>query len=79
MLATAALRLVEDSLLTLDGSLDCGRFNLRQLLRHEAGLPDYGSVSRYHSDVAAGKTPWPIGRLLTALDVDRLRSEPGTA
>ena len=78
VLATAALRLVEDGLLCLDQPLDGERFTLRQLLRHEAGLPDYGSLPKYHSDVAAGKTLWPIDRLLTALDVDRLRFEPGT-
>ena len=78
VLATASLRLVEDGLLSLDRSLHGRPFNLRQLLRHEAGLPDYGSMSKYHSDVAAGKTPWPVERLLAALDVDRLRFKPGT-
>ena len=77
VLATAALRLVEDGLLNLEGSLPGERFSLRQLLRHEAGLPDYGSVARYHADVAAGKAPWPLDRLLAALDVDRPRHEPG--
>jgi len=77
VLAAAALRLVEDGLLDLDKPLHGERFNLRQLLRHEAGLPDYGSMPGYHSDVADGKSPWPIKQLLSMLDVDRLRFAPG--
>jgi CubicO group peptidase (beta-lactamase class C family) len=77
-LATAVLRLVESGLLDLDGPVGGERFNLRQLLRHEAGLPDYGSVPKYHGDVAAGKVPWPTERLLAAVDADRLRYESGT-
>ena len=77
VLAIAIFRLVEDGLLQLDERLPGESFSTRQLLRHEAGLPDYGSISRYHSDVAAGKRPWPVDRLLKAVDVTRLRYEPG--
>ena len=77
MLAIAALRLVDRGVLNLDEPLGGARYNLRQLLRHEAGLPDYGQVFEYHADVAAGKAPWPVERLFTVLDVDRLRYEPG--
>ena len=76
-LAIATLRLVEDGLLELDDKLPGEAFNARQLLRHEAGLPDYGGIARYHSDVAAGKRPWPVDRLLEAVDVKRLRYDPG--
>lgn len=78
VLAIAALRLVEDGLLNLDDPLLNERYSLRQLLRHESGLPDYGSVPQYHVDVAAGEVPWPIKELLAALDADRLRYEPGS-
>jgi CubicO group peptidase (beta-lactamase class C family) len=77
-LAIAALRLVEGGALTLDAPIDGARYDLRQLLRHEAGLPDYGSSPRYREDVAAGRAPWPVERLLAELEVDRLRYEPGT-
>jgi CubicO group peptidase (beta-lactamase class C family) len=52
-------------------------YSVAHLLRHEAGLPDYGSLARYHEDVAAGKTPWSLPRLREALDAERLRYEPG--
>ena len=77
VLATAALRLVEDGLLRLDGLVEGERFSLRQLLRHEAGLPDYGSMPEYHRDVSAALAPWPSERLFAALDVGRLRYVPG--
>lgn len=76
-LAIATLRLVEDGLVELDDKLPGEAFSTRQLLRHEAGLPDYGGIARYHSDVAAGKRPWPTDHLLKAVDVSRLRYDPG--
>ena len=75
--AIAALRLVERGLLSLSDSIDGAGYCLAHLLRHEAGLPDYGGVARYHEDVEAGKAPWPVDRLLTAIDADRLRYAPG--
>ena len=77
VLSIATLRLVEAGLLKLDERILCELYNPRHLLRHEAGLPDYGRLARYHSDVAAGKRPWPVDRLLAAVDAGRLRYEPG--
>lgn len=48
-----------------------------QLLRHEAGLPDYGSLPSYHADIEARQSPWSITDLLSAVEADRLRYEPG--
>jgi len=78
VLAVAALRLVDHGKLDLDALVEERLFTLRQLLRHEAGLPDYGSISRYHEDVAAGKMPWPVTSMLAAVQADRLLFEPGT-
>jgi CubicO group peptidase (beta-lactamase class C family) len=75
VLAIAALRLVDSDRLSL--SAPGSGYSLTHLLRHEAGLPDYGGVARYHEDVAAGKAPWPVARLLDVLDAERLRYEPG--
>jgi CubicO group peptidase (beta-lactamase class C family) len=76
-LAIATLRLVEDGLIGLDDKLPGEVFSARQLLRHESGLPDYGAIPRYHSDVAAGKRPWPVDHLLKAVEVSRSRYNPG--
>lgn len=77
VLAIAALRLVEDGRLSLDQPVDGAPYTLAQLLRHEAGLPDYGGLARYHEDVATGRPPWPLDRLLAATRADELRYAPG--
>ncbi len=77
VLSIAILRLTEEGALDLDDKLPGEPFTARQLLRHEAGLPDYGVIARYHADVAAGKPPWPVDRLLNAVEVTRLRYQPG--
>ena len=69
VLAIATLRLVEEGLIELDDKLPGEAFSTRQLLRHEAGLLDYGGIARHHSDVAAGKRPRSVDRLLKAVDV----------
>jgi len=79
VLAIAALRLVEDGMLCLDSPIDGERFNLRQLLRHEAGLADYGPIAQYHGDVAAGCSPWSVEQLLDRVDVRSSRAQPGQA
>jgi CubicO group peptidase (beta-lactamase class C family) len=77
-LAIATLRLAQDFMLDLDETLPGEPFTARQLLRHEAGLPDYGMIARYHADVAAGRRAWPLDRLLAAVEASRLRHPPGT-
>ena len=78
ILATAALRLAEQKRLDLDGRLAGEPFTPRQLLRHEAGLSDYGHLERYHAAVAAGFEPWPVDQLLQAASAARLRWPSGT-
>jgi CubicO group peptidase (beta-lactamase class C family) len=77
VLAIAALRLVEGRHLALNERIAGEPFTLAHLLRHEAGLPDYGSLARYHEDVEARRSPWPVSSLLQAVDAKRLRYEPG--
>ena len=69
ILAATALRLVEQRRLSLDDQL--GAYTLRQLLRHEAGLADYGGVAAYHQAVAAGDAPWSEDELMARADADR--------
>ena len=78
VLAIATLRLAEQGMLELDGPVADQPYTARQLLRHEAGLPDYGAMTAYHRDVAAGERPWSLDRLLAAADVHRLRFLAGT-
>lgn len=77
-LAIAVVRLWELGKLDLDGAVQGKSYTYAQLLRHEAGLPDYGSLREYHDDVKAGAIPWPVDVLHSKLSVDQLRYEPGT-
>ena len=61
---TAALKLVELGSLDLDSPLSGRPFTLRQLLQHEAGLPDYGRLASYHSAVQGVEEPWPADEII---------------
>lgn len=78
VLAATALTLVRDGRLDLDASLPEGAFTLRQLLRHEAGLADYGELAEYHAAVANQEPAWPADEMMRRLDGHRLRYSPGT-
>lgn len=76
-LSATALTLVRDGLVGLDDAVPEGPFTLRHLLRHEAGLADYGELPEYHAAVARDEAPWPADEMLQRLDATRLRHEPG--
>jgi CubicO group peptidase (beta-lactamase class C family) len=76
-LAIAMLRLWEQNRIDLDTPIEGKQYTAAQLLRHEAGLPDYGSLPQYHADVEAGALPWPLEDLLKVVGADRLRYAPG--
>lgn len=78
VLAAAALSLVRDGLIALDDPVFEGPFTLRQLLRHEAGLADYGELAEYHAAVARQAEPWSEQEMMERLDGHRPRSRPGT-
>jgi len=77
ILAIALLRLSEVGRINLDEAVSGRQFTPAQLLRHEAGLPDYGALEAYHADVAACRAPWSIEKLMAAVEADRLRYKPG--
>jgi CubicO group peptidase (beta-lactamase class C family) len=79
VLSVTALSLVRDGLVGLDDHVLEAPFTLRQLLRHEAGLADYGELPEYHAAVASNQAPWPVDDMLQRLDASRLRYVPGTA
>jgi len=64
VIAAACLRAAEDGLLSLDEPLPAGGHTLRRLLRHEAGLPDYGAWPDYQQAVAEGLEPWPASEVV---------------
>lgn len=77
VLSVCALRLAEQKRLDLDARLQDRPYTLRQLLRHEAGVPNYGSLDAYHVAVARGDSPWSRDQLLAAVG-ERLDFPPGT-
>ncbi|WP_342655265.1 serine hydrolase domain-containing protein [Pseudomonas sp. F3-2] len=78
VLAVTALSLVRDGFVELDTEVLGQRFTLRQLLRHEAGLADYGELAEYHAAVANKERAWSADEMMQRLDGFRLRYEPGT-
>jgi CubicO group peptidase (beta-lactamase class C family) len=78
VLAATALSLVRDGLISLDEPIDDQPFTLRHLLRHEAGLADYGELAEYHAAVTNSEPAWPANEMMQRLDGARLRDTPGT-
>ncbi|UZJ59154.1 beta-lactamase family protein [Pseudomonas sp. KU26590] len=78
VLAATALSLVRDGLIGLDDAIPDQRFTLRQLLRHEAGLPDYGELAEYHAAVSNSESAGSTDEMMQRLDGARLRYSPGT-
>ncbi|OCR26075.1 beta-lactamase [Pseudomonas syringae] len=78
VLAVTALSLVRDGRIGLDGPISGHPFTLRQLLRHEAGLGDYGELAEYHAAVADNESAWSESEMMQRLDGARLRYSPGT-
>ncbi len=79
ILAVTALSLVRDGLVNLDVPIPGQPFTLRQLLRHEAGLGDYGELAEYHAAVANNGSAWSESEMMQRLDGARLRYSPGTS
>ena len=77
VLASAALALVAQSRLQLDGPVHGTPFTLRHLLGHRAGLRCYGGLRAYHEAVAAGEQPWDVEEMLRRVDAGTLAYEPG--
>lgn len=78
VLAATALSLVRDGLIGLDDQILDQPFTLRQLLRHEAGLADYGELAEYHAAVTNSEPAWSANEMMQRLDGARVRYSPGT-
>jgi CubicO group peptidase (beta-lactamase class C family) len=77
VLAIALLRLAEVGRIDLDACVDGKVYTPAQLLRHEAGLPDYGPLAAYHADVDAKREPWSEEKLRAAVQADVPLYPPG--
>jgi hypothetical protein len=78
ILATAALRLVEQGHLSLDEQLPEQRYTLRQLLMNTSGLQDYAKLKAYEPTVRGGDTPWPGDEMLERVAAELPPFEPKT-
>lgn len=86
LIAAAVLMLVEQERIGLDDPVvvpgrepDPG-VTVRRLLNHTAGLPDYGAMPSYASDLRADPTrPWTRDEFLSRAVGNGLRLEPGTS
>ncbi|VVP79376.1 D-alanyl-D-alanine carboxypeptidase [Pseudomonas fluorescens] len=78
VLAVTALSLVRDGRVGLDEPIAGQPFTLRQLLRHEAGLADYGELAPYHAAVANHEAAWSADEMMQRLEAGRLRYSPGS-
>jgi CubicO group peptidase (beta-lactamase class C family) len=79
LIAAAVMQLAEAGELDLDAMVEARGFTIRQVLRHEAGLPDYGGLPAYHRAVAAGDAPWTTADLLTQVGPDLFQPGEGWA
>lgn len=78
VLSATALTLIRDRLVSLDEPILDQPFTLRQLLRHEAGLADYGELVDYHAAVNNSESAWSADEMMQRLDGAQLRYSPGT-
>ena len=77
LMAAAALKLHEEGRLELDTCVDQYSFTLRQLLRHTAGLGNYGGLKQYHDAVKRGECPWSDDELFARIPPSRPLFRPG--
>jgi CubicO group peptidase (beta-lactamase class C family) len=77
VLATALLRLSEEQEVHLHDPIAGCPYTPAHLLRHEAGLPDYGMLQDYQDDVARDLKPWSPDELLRRVEAERLLFPPG--
>lgn len=77
VLACAIMKLVEQGKLDLNRCYFENAGTLEQLLRHEAGYPDYNNSKVYHQAVNSKTPPWDFETLIAKTDTKKLIYEPG--
>jgi D-alanyl-D-alanine carboxypeptidase len=76
-IAATAFRLSAKGVLPLDLPLPGGGFTAMDLLRHQAGIPNYTCQDAYRAAVARRDAPWSRAELLDRVGADRLAFTPG--
>lgn len=79
VISAALLVQVQNGLLALDDPVFEWPFTLRQLLRHQAGLADYGQLPEYHAAVEREETAWKEEDMLARVQAADLGYTPGTS
>ncbi|MCB0714266.1 MAG: beta-lactamase family protein [Ignavibacteriae bacterium] len=86
-IALLFLQMVEENRLQLEDRLanwfpeisNANEITLRQMLRHTAGIPDYGTIQSYHQDVRnTPETPWRFEQFLAETEKQGSLFPPGT-
>ncbi|AYQ26832.1 MULTISPECIES: serine hydrolase [unclassified Polaromonas] len=79
VISAALLVQVQNGLLALDDPVFEWPFTLRQLLRHQAGLADYGQLPEYHAAVERGEAAWKDEDMLLRVQAADLGYPPGAS
>lgn len=77
VIASAIMILVDQGKLDLTKTYGPLPGTLKQVLRHDAGYPDYGGVKVYHDAVDANETPWSFEILIEKTNKKDALFEPG--
>jgi CubicO group peptidase (beta-lactamase class C family) len=77
LIAVAALKLAEKRALALDEPVANRPYTPRQMLRHCAGLGDYGALADYHAAVEKSEEPWSDEEVFKRVPTDTLLYAPG--
>lgn len=79
LIAALCVRAAARGPLDLDAPCPGHAWTLRDLLRHRAGVGNYGGLPAYHAAVAAGEVPWVREDFLRAVPLDRPIGPPDAA
>lgn len=71
LIAALCVKAATRGQLDLDAPCPGHGWSLRDLLRHRAGVGNYGGLPAYHAAVAAGEVPWSRAEFLRAVPPDR--------
>jgi len=77
VIASAVMLLVEKNILDLNKTYGPLPGTLKQVLRHDAGYPDYGGVKAYHDAVTRNEQAWDFKTLIEKTGKSQSVFQPG--